>query len=244
MSVSDSISRLAIYYKRNGCRETCRRAARALSRTLFSNRMVLFHCDLSTLSSSATELPRYVRVERKKNEADVRPQDLQEIVLGGNSNKAGRAIRERFEQGASLWMIKSEGLLAGYGWTLKGRTIEPHYFRLGQDDVHLFDFYVFPPFRGRRLNPLLVTEILRELASECGGRAFIEAAEWNHPQLASLRKTSFRCIGCARKLRICRSTIVCWDETKTLEPEPKDEPRNASPATSDRKGSDVPDLRD
>ncbi len=33
-------------------------------------------------------------------------------------------------KGALLWLIKSEDGLAGYGWTLQGRTIEPHYFPL------------------------------------------------------------------------------------------------------------------
>lgn len=217
MSVSISVSRLAIYYSRHGCRATIRRGARSLSQALFSNRMVLFYCDLAAQNSRPTDLPRSLNVERRRNESEIDRRDLEKIVDFWNPKLACRNIEERFEHGASLWTIKSEDRLAGYGWTLQGHTIEPHYLPLGPDDVHLFDFLVLPEYRGRGLNPLLVIHILRNLAAECGGRAFIEAAEWNSPQLLSLQKTPFRRLGCARKLAIFRQTIVCWDLKKAAQ---------------------------
>ena len=124
-------------------------------------------------------------------------------------------MKERFDLGASLWLIKSEGKLAGYGWTLSGSTVEPHYFPLGQDDIHLFDFHVFPQYRGRGINPLLVAHILSSLATEGMGRAFIETAEWNQSQLSSLlRKTPFRRLGVAKKWNIFDHIIVSWARTK------------------------------
>ena len=125
---------------------------------------------------------------------------------------AHRNINHRSDLAASLWLIRLEDHLAGYGWTLRGRTAEPHYFRLGQNDVHLFDFHVFPQYRGRGVNPFLVNYILRRLALEGHGRAFIEAAEWNQVQLASLRKTPFRRFGLATKLSILGHTTVWWWE--------------------------------
>src|ERR1019366_6164229 len=44
MAISTSISRLAAYYKRHGFGATMRRAALAVERGLFSNRMVVFYC--------------------------------------------------------------------------------------------------------------------------------------------------------------------------------------------------------
>jgi ribosomal protein S18 acetylase RimI-like enzyme len=113
--------------------------------------------------------------------------------------------------------MKSGGKLPGYGWTLQGGTIEPHYFPLAQDDVHLFDFHVFPQYRGQGINPFLVTHILHSMTGECGGRAFIEAAEWNEAQLSSLRKTPFRCMGWAKKSTIFHRTIVCWAQTEVVQ---------------------------
>jgi GNAT superfamily N-acetyltransferase len=133
--------------------------------------------------------------------------------------------------GASLWLIKLEDNLAGYGWTLRGSSVEPHYFCLGPDDAHLFDFHVFPQYRGRGVNPFLVNSILRSLAAECGGRAFIEAAEWNRAQLASLSRTPFHRLGRARKFTIFR-TMVRWEESKTAEQKQENEVKNASIAAS------------
>jgi ribosomal protein S18 acetylase RimI-like enzyme len=240
MSISSSISRLAVYCKRNGLRATVRRFGLAARRALFSSRMILFYCDLPTLSSPTADLPSPLKVERHRNQIDLSKQDLREITSFWNPQQALRNIKERFELGASLWLIKFKDELAGYGWTLQGRTVEPHYFRLGPEDVHLFDFHVFPQYRGRGVNPLLVSSILCSLAAECRGRAFIEAAEWNQPQLASLRKTPFHRLGRARKRTILRRTIVYWDQNQTTD---KRGPKEQFIATTGRERVKIQDFR-
>ena len=240
MGFSTSISRFADYHRRNGFRATIHRIGLAAKRSLFSSRMALFYCDLSVLTSSMTDLPSSLKVERKRNAAEISQQDLQQITSLWNPKLAQRNMQERFGLGASLWLIRFEDQLAGYGWTLQSCTVEPHYFRLGPDDAHLFDFHVFTQYRGQGLNPLLVTQILHNLSGECHGRAFIEAAEWNQAQLASLRRTPFRRLGSARKFTLLRHTMVCWDENKTVELE---QLNDASIAASDREGSSIPDLR-
>jgi ribosomal protein S18 acetylase RimI-like enzyme len=242
MAISASISRLTVYYKRHGCGSTLRRFSIAARRTLFSSRMVLFYCDLSTLSSSTSEMPSRLKVERHRSQADISPQDLQEITSFWNPDLARRNINHRFELGASLWLIKFEDKLAGYGWTLRGRTVEPHYFRLGQDDVHLFDFHVFPQYRGRGLNPHLVNHILRGVAAECQRRAFIEAAEWNQAQLASLRRTPFRRLSSARKFTIFDHTIVCWARDEAMEQ--KNAFKNAPLAAAGSKQTSITDQQE
>ena len=217
MEISTSISRLIDYFNRNGFLATVRRAGVAARRSLFSNRMILFYCDLSTQSPLSTALPSSLQVERKRTKTELSAQDLHEMINFWNPKLVRRNIIERFELGASLWLIKFEDKLAAYGWTLQGHTVKPHYFRLGPDDVHLFDFRVFPQYRGRGVNPLLVNYILRSLAVECQGRAFIEAAEWNHAQLASLRRTPFHRLGSAIKFTIFNNTIVCWDKNQAVE---------------------------
>lgn len=217
MTISNSISRLAAYYTRHGFGATIRRAGLAVKRALLSNRMVVFYCDLARQTTAPVNIPSSLKVQRLRIYTELNPQDLQGMTNFWYPRQAHRNIRERFEEGASLWLIKSGDKLAGYGWTLQGTTIEPHYFPLTQDDVHLFDFHVLPEYRGQGMNPLLVNHILRSLAGECGGRAFIEAAEWNEPQLSSLRKTPFRRMGWARKSAIFHRTIVCWTHNKTVQ---------------------------
>ena len=241
VSNSISISRFTVYFKRNGLRATVRRVGLAARRALFSNRMALFYCDLSTQSSPTADLPSSLKVERHKNQSDLSAQDITEITSFWNPKLARRNINERFELGASLWLIKVEDNLAGYGWTLQGRTVAPHYFRLGPDDIHLFDFHVFPQYRGRGMNPSLVSYILRSLAAESHGRAFIEAAEWNQAQLASLGRTPFRRLGWAKKCTILRRTLVYWDQNQAVEY--NRELKKQSIATTGREGAGIPDLR-
>jgi hypothetical protein len=217
MGISSAITRLAGYHKRHGFSATVRRLSLQARRALFSGRMVLFYCDMSVPGSSAADLPSSLKVERHRDQADLSPEHLRQITSFWNPRLAKRNIEERFERRASLWLIKSDGALVGYGWTLQGQTIEPHFFPLGPNDVHLFDFQVFPQYRGCGMNPLLVRYILRELAEECRGRAFIESAEWNHAQLASLGKTPFHRMGWARKFTILGRTTVFWKENQAIE---------------------------
>jgi ribosomal protein S18 acetylase RimI-like enzyme len=212
MGISTSISRFTDYFRRHGLRATLRRFGLAVRRGLFSTRMVLFYCELAGDVSSSMVSPNSLKIERKRDCSELSMQDLQTIVHAWNPKLAHRNLKQRFAQGASLWLVKLENRVAGYGWSLRGSTIEPHYFPLGEADAHLFDFHVFPQYRGRGLNPLLVGQILRGLAADCKGRAFIEAAVWNEAQLASLRKTPFRRLGLARKVTLFGRTIVFWAE--------------------------------
>jgi ribosomal protein S18 acetylase RimI-like enzyme len=208
MAMPASLSRLADYYNRHGLWGTLTRARTAAKRAVISNRMILFSFDIMNMPVSSVRVPSSLAVERLRNYSEMDSQTVEEMTSFWNPAQAHQNIQERFQRGASLWLTKSGSQLAGYGWTLQGGTIEPHYFPLAPDDVHLFDFHVFPQFRGHGINPLLVTYILDSLAGECKGRAFIEAAEWNNAQLSSLRKTPFRQIGWAKKSTIFHRTIL------------------------------------
>jgi hypothetical protein len=240
MSISSSVSRFTTYFQRHGLRATFRRLSLATRRTLLSNRAVLFYCDLPALSVPEADLPSSLKVERVRGRAELGAQDLQDITSFWNPKQASRNIAERFTLGASLWLIKCEGHLAGYGWTLQGRTVEAHYFPLAADDVQFLDFHVFPKFRGRAMDWFLMTHILQELAAEGMARAFGEAAEWNKASLSSFAMTPFRRLGRARKFTILTHTIVWWD--KTLAVEQKHELKGRSITATGRKGVSVPDL--
>ncbi len=112
---------LRTYYRRNGFWATIRRAGLAAKRALFSSRSVLFYCDLATQIAPPADLPSFLKVERKKSSAELSPEDLQAMTSFWNPKLAHRNMKERFDLGASLWLIKSDDKLAGYGWTLQGQ---------------------------------------------------------------------------------------------------------------------------
>jgi hypothetical protein len=212
MPISNSISRLTAYYKMHGLRSTIQRAGVAIKRWLFASRMVVFYCDLLRLAVRPVNIPSSMSVERLRSEAELRQADLQEITSFWNPKQARRNIEERFAKGSSLWLIKSEDKIAGYGWTLHGRTIGDYYFPMAHNDVQLFDFYVFPKFRGRALHWLLTAYILQGLASEGAARAFADTGEWNQAQLSSFKMTPFRRLGLVRTFTIFGHTFVRWVE--------------------------------
>jgi GNAT superfamily N-acetyltransferase len=210
MRLWDSVSRAVSYCERHGFRAATRRTWLGLTRAFRADRQVLFYCDLHALPPLNRGSADHLNVERKNREAELDPKDLLQITNFWNPEISRRQISERFGKGASLWLIRVDDQLAGYGWTIVGCTVKPHYFPLTGDDVHLFDFLLFPEFRGRGVNPSLVIHILERLASEKRSRAFIEAAEWNTAQLCSLSKTPFRKFGCGQKLSIFGRTFVFW----------------------------------
>jgi ribosomal protein S18 acetylase RimI-like enzyme len=215
-------SRFASYYSRHGLWATAERAGLALRRGLFFNRQVIFYCDLASQTSPHEALPSFLKVEKKRSYNELSPQELHDMLEFWNPKLARRRLEERFTKGASLWLIKSGERLAGYGWTLRGGAVEPHFFPFGPDDVHFFDFQVYPQYRGQGKNPLLVNHILRSLAADGPGRAFIEAAEWNQPQLSSLRRTPFRRFGRAKKWTIFHRTVVLWTGNQSVKQIPED----------------------
>jgi ribosomal protein S18 acetylase RimI-like enzyme len=211
MAISISISRLSAYYGRHGLSATLRRATLAIRQGVFSNGMVVFYCDLAKQTTFPAVIPSSLTVQRLSNYAELSPRDLQEMTSFWNPKQAHRNILERFEKGASLWLIRSGDSLAGYSWTLRGRTIAQYYFPMAQDDIQLFDFYVFPKFRGRAILWFLVTFILSSLRHEGASRVFGDVAEWNQASLSFYKTVPFQRLGVARSLTIFGHTVVRWD---------------------------------
>jgi hypothetical protein len=214
MSISTSISRLSEYLKRHGLAATLKRGGVAVKRTIFASRMAVFYCDLDEKRLRQVNLPSGMNLKRLTALTQLSPQHLRDITSFWNPKLANQNIQERFEQGASLWLVESEGQLAGYGWTMRGKPIAPYYFPLGPEDVQFFDFYVFPKFRGRALHWLLTGHILRTLAVEGSSRAFADTGEWNQAQLASFKMTPFQFLGLARTFKIFGHVFTSWDSNE------------------------------
>lgn len=212
MSFSNSIFRIIDYFRRHGLRATLDRAELAMHRVSSAGRMVVFYYDCSSRGAKAcTEAwPESLKVERIESQAELDAKDAARIINFWNPRIAQESMTERFGAGATLWLIRYEGQLAGYGWTLTGGTMRPYFIPLAPEDVHLFDYLVFPEFRGRGVNSCLVRFILDRLTAERRGRAYIEVAEWNKAELRSLKRTPFRRLGVARKMTMLGPRTVEW----------------------------------
>jgi GNAT superfamily N-acetyltransferase len=217
MSISSLVLRVAEYRRRHGVPATLRRAGVALNRALFAADMVVFYCDLDRDKLRPVRIPTGFSIECDGSLLELSSSDFQQVTAFWNPGLASANIRERFERGALLWMVKAGDRVAAYGWTLRGRTIQPYYFPLGINDVQLFDFYVAPKFRGRALHWLLTSHILHQLAAQGASRAFADTGAWNDAQLASFTMTPFRELGRLRTFRIIGRVLTCWRPSTPLE---------------------------
>ena len=192
-------SRIINYYRRHGLRMTLQRAWTRTVHALVQNRVFLYSVDLTACDTPPPAMQGGLRVERTNTEADINDCDKKAMLEYWDAKETQSQIVDRFGKGATLWLIKDGDRLAGFGWTLLGTTIEPHWVPIEPDDVHLFDFEVFPMWRGRGINPALVEQVLFRTARDGAKKAFIEVHEWNHPQVRSLAKTRFERYGIARR---------------------------------------------
>ena len=210
MNPTSAMARLRHYHRRHGMHGTLQRIKVAFQRAASTGQMALYSCDLPVTGAPAP----LGSLERKRNYAALGTEEANRIASHWNSEAMQKIIVERFAANAELWLLRLDANLAAYGWTLRGKSIEPHFFPIQPQDVHLFDFFVFPEFRGRHLNPSLIWQILDQVGREGLKRAFIEAAVWNRPQLSSLAKTPFKKVGVARKFCLGKSTLILWSHSK------------------------------
>jgi ribosomal protein S18 acetylase RimI-like enzyme len=239
MGINSSISRLTEYFTRHGFAATFRRAASEVQRALSASGMIVFYCDLAKQNAIPTNLPDSLRVERVCSHAELSAEDLQAMTSFWNPRQARRNIEERFAKGASLWLVWSGGRLAGYSWTLRGSTIAPYYFPMAEDDVQLFDFYVFPKFRGRAILWFLIMVVLRALKEEGASRVFGDVAEWNQPSLAFYRTVPFQRLGRVKQSTIFGRTYFSWASNEELNARKDEKFENVSASVNARKQSSV-----
>src|SRR5262249_26636486 len=146
MPFAEPISRAFGYWQRNGIAATGRRLIVSARRGFLGTRFVLFSCNLRDCTPANLNEIESAPVERKNSQPEIKPDDLQRILLSWDPERVRRQISERFALGASLWLYKLDQKVAAFGWTLKGRTVEPHFFPLCPNDIHFFDFFVFPEY--------------------------------------------------------------------------------------------------
>lgn len=215
MRTSNSIKRVTEYFKRYGLAETVKRAGQGARRALFANRMVVYCCDLTMTPLKPVNIPESMSIERVRSERELRSKDREVITSFWNPDLAQRNVQDRFQKGATLWLIRSGEAMAGYGWTIQGQPISPYYFPILPGDVQFFDFLVFPKFRGRAIQWLLTACIFQTLKGEGVSRAFADTHEWNKAQLASFKMTTFRPIGMVRTITLLGRSFMTWSEMET-----------------------------
>ncbi|MGO9138303.1 MAG: N-acetyltransferase family protein [Syntrophales bacterium] len=119
-------------------------------------------------------------------------------------------IKKRFTEGAVIWIVKCDGNVAGYGWSIRGKMVSQYFLPLTPHDAVLFDYVIFDEFRGRGLYPLLINYMFSQLKIAGVKRAFGHSYAWNESSIHGLSKTFFRKFSLARQFHIFGRDITIW----------------------------------
>ena len=207
------LSKFVKFYKSKGLFYALRRGVYKLGDLTYRGPYVFFCADLTQMTTKADILPAGFSIECCKAEGDISLQDREILLRNIRERDLQRDMKERFAKGTLFWLVRVGNELAGYIWTIRGTTIEPYIHPLAANDVHFFDNLIFEEFRGRGINPVLVSYVLSEMQKQHCVRAFIETRMTNISEIRSLAKTCFRKCGLAKKRHPwrCRHFVV-WQE--------------------------------
>jgi len=178
-------------------------------RFIFKSRSFVFYIENNNFTP-ILDLPTDIIIERRNTYHEAMQPDMQSMIKYWFEENEMDKTKERFEKGAILWILKHDKVIVGFGWSIRGKMVDPYYLPLTPNDAVLFDYMIFEEYRGRGLYPLLLNYILGKINLEGVTRAFIHAFEWNTASIKGLRKTNFRQYGIAQKIHFLGRTIIVW----------------------------------
>jgi len=203
-------TRFAKYYKKHGLLKTFQKVCQDVQHLFFKSQMVLYYAELKELPDTGLSLPQNINIECRRTYDDAYLSDMQKLTDYRSEKLLTKKIKDRFEKGAVLWIIKQDGAIAGFIWSIRGKTVKPYYIPLTPDDVFLFDVEVFDTFRGRGLYPLLTNYMVGKLKSEGVIRAFGDIRAWNASSILGAKKTYFHKLAEVRTFNIFGRNITMW----------------------------------
>lgn len=211
MPVKKTFLRAWNYLRWHGLRSTIERSWREIKNKVLHDRDVLFMRDLLRGESEDNPLPENCRIKRFNEESGMPDKLFDRIADQYPEELLKEYHKKRFRKGAILWCIEMDKKDVGYTWTLAGRTIKSHFFPLTKRDIHFFDSFILPSYRGRRLNSVMKEHILKHYKYAGFHRAFSETKEWNTSSMRSLAKNGFVRIGLAkRRFRRGKCEVTWW----------------------------------
>lgn len=185
-------------------------------RKIVPHRQVIWFIDLREIDSETFSLPDNVEVKRYYREDEIEHADYIRLVETGTElmgSNAIQLIKERFNNGAHLWLIKENGQFAGYKWSIVKDPLTPTYIPHTEKDVHGIGGELFEEFRGKGLFEIFDNYQFIALKKDGFSRFYSETYEWRESAVRTLSKSKIRRkIGVAKRFSILGRNIVIWYE--------------------------------
>ncbi len=198
------------YYRRNGFWKSARQLFKKIKENMMPEPDVIYYADLAGLKANSSIGQDAIRIVERKAAAEITVEERDVLYDQIGRKLIEPQLAERFERGASAWFVYWKEQFAGMVWTLAGDTMEPFYYFIPPQDVHVFNNVIFPEYRGKGINPVLIETVLVRLSERGFVRAYIETLVSNLAEQKSLARTRFRPMGTARKKKRGSHQITCW----------------------------------
>lgn len=206
------LARVMNYYKKKGSLSTLRRIYEQPYRMIFKNQRILIYAELNEVKDSVLALPPDIMIDRiNTHDEAVRP-DMHKMKDYWDKEKMTYKVMERFSNGAVLWIIKLNKDIAGFVWSISGKTVSRCYLPLTPHDAYILDALTFEEYRGRGLYPLLMNFVLGKLKSEGVSRIVGELYASNTSSIRGLEKTYYHMFGKARRFHLFGRNITIWSQ--------------------------------
>lgn len=178
-------------------------------------KQVIWFADLTEIDSEGFSLPDNIVIQRFYSIGEVDKEDLKTLIkcgVGLMGSAGSILVSKWFDKGAVLWLLKKDGQLAGYRWTIFNNHVTPTYVPHTQTDAHSIGTEIFPGFRGVGLYRLFDqgTKIL--FKKEGGKRFYYETYLWDICAVKAILKTNSRKIGIATRFSIFGNNVVIWHD--------------------------------
>jgi len=212
MQKRNLLTRIRIHYQKRGFLRTFRKMCEHPFQVIFKSKRLLIYAELNEVNDSVLTLPTNIIIECRTTYNEAVHPDMQRIIDYWDREMMMDKARERFEKGAILWIVKLNDDIAGFVWTIRGKSISPWYLPLTPHDAYVLDAVTFEEYRGRRLYPLIMNYVLGKLKSEGVSRALGELYAWNTPSIRGLERTYYRKFGEARRFHLLNRNITIWSQ--------------------------------
>lgn len=178
-------------------------------------KQVIWCDDISEIDSAGFSVQKGIDILRFYSIDQIDQSDFETLSEYGTDlmGSAGSIlIRDRFAKGAVLWLIKVDGVLAGYRWTFNNDHTNPTYVPQTEKDVHSIGVELFPAFRGREMFNLFRMSMYITLKNEGLKRFYLETHLWNKRAVKAFLKTDTHKIGIATRFSIFGKNVVIWHD--------------------------------
>lgn len=120
-------------------------------------------------------------------------QDINQVHQLLGEKKAEQLLR-MFQQGSVLWLIKKDGEVIGYWWSIRGERLQQWYIPLSEDDVVFYSAMIMHEWRGYSISPAVLIQIIRERMPE-ESAIYLDVETWNESAIKAWLKAGFIQIG-------------------------------------------------